>query len=86
VRAFRLVAWQSLPELRDAEGRLCVELLSGNLPRRVSGIGASRPLRRVPAIVSFLNPQRALSLGGGNWCSCPKPAIGRIADPTEHQN
>jgi hypothetical protein len=34
-------------------------------------IGASRPLRRVPAIVSFLNPQPTLSLGGGNWSSCP---------------
>jgi hypothetical protein len=32
-----------------------------------SAIGASRPLRRVPAIVSFLNPQPALSLGGGNF-------------------
>ena len=33
-------------------------------PRR-SGIGASRPLRRIPAIVSFMNPQPALSLVGG---------------------
>ena len=32
--------------------------LSGSTPtRRVTAIGASRPLRRVPAIVSFLNPQ-----------------------------
>jgi hypothetical protein len=29
------------------------------------------PLRRIPAIVSFLNPQRALSLVGGNRSSCP---------------
>src|SRR6516162_7556980 len=30
---------------------------------RMTGIGAFRPLRRVPAIVSFLNPEPALSLG-----------------------
>jgi hypothetical protein len=34
-------------------------------------------LRRIPAIVSFLNRQRALSLGRGNASSCPVPAIGR---------
>jgi hypothetical protein len=34
--------------------------------------GASRPLRRIPAIVSFLNPQPALSPVGGNGSSCPK--------------
>ena len=39
MRAYQLVAWQSPPELRDAEGRLCVELFSGHLPRRVSAIG-----------------------------------------------
>ena len=36
-----------------------------------AGIGAPSPLRRIPAIVSFLNPQRALSVGGGNWSSIP---------------
>ena len=34
--------------------------------------GASRPLRCIPAIVSFLNPQPTLSLVGGNRSSCPK--------------
>jgi hypothetical protein len=29
------------------------------------------PVRRIPAIVSFLNPQPALSLVGGNGSSCP---------------
>jgi hypothetical protein len=43
---------------------------------RTTGIGASRPLRRIPAIVSFLNPQPALSLVGGNRSSCPIPVIG----------
>ena len=32
----------------------------------MAAIGASRPLRRIPAIVSFLNPQPALSLVSGN--------------------
>src|SRR5258706_3680187 len=34
-------------------------------------IGASRPLQRISAIVSFLNPQPALSLVDGNCSSCP---------------
>ena len=42
---------------------------------RTAGIGASRPLQRIPAIVSFLNPQPALSLAGGNRSSCPSTAI-----------
>jgi hypothetical protein len=37
--------------------------------------GAARPLRLTPAIVSFLNPQRALSLGGANRSSCPSRDI-----------
>ena len=47
---------------------------SGARPGR-SGIGASRPLWRIPAIVSFLNPQPALSLVGGNGSSCPFAVI-----------
>ena len=41
----------------------------------MTAIGASRPLRRIPAIVSFLNPQPALSLVGGNRSSCPIAAV-----------
>ena len=41
----------------------------------IAGIGASRPLRRIPAIVSFLNLQPALSLVGGNRSSCPLAVI-----------
>jgi hypothetical protein len=41
----------------------------------MTALGASRPLRRIPAIVSFLNPQPALSLVGGNHSSCPIPVI-----------
>jgi hypothetical protein len=37
----------------------------------MTAIGASRPLRRIPAIVSFLNPQPTLSLVGGNRSLCP---------------
>ena len=43
----------------------------------MSANGASRPLRRIPAIVSFLNPQPALSLAGGNGSSCPISVIER---------
>ena len=43
--------------------------------RPMAVYGASRPLRRIPAIVSFLNPQPALSLVGGNRSSCPKAVI-----------
>jgi hypothetical protein len=38
---------------------------------RTAAIGASRLLRRIPAIVSFLNPQPTFSLVGGNRSSCP---------------
>ena len=51
------------------EGPLSGRLLSGNLPRRASGIGASRPLRRIPAIVSFLNPQPASCMQPGGLLS-----------------
>ena len=37
----------------------------------MAAIGASRSLRRVPATVSFLNPQPALSLAHANRPSCP---------------
>jgi hypothetical protein len=38
---------------------------------RAAGIGASSSLRRVPANVPSRNPQRPLSLNGGNLSSCP---------------
>ena len=41
----------------------------------MTAYGASRPLRRIPVIVSFLNPQPALSFVGGNRSSCPKAVI-----------
>ena len=45
------------------------------VPAGMSGIGATPSVRRVPAIVSFLNPQQTLSLGGGNRSSCPTRAV-----------
>jgi hypothetical protein len=42
---------------------------------RTAAIAAYRPFQRVPATVSFLNLQRTLVPGGGNWSSCPKPAM-----------
>ena len=42
--------------LRRGEGPVWVELSGSTPARRVTGIGASRPLWRTLAIVSFLNP------------------------------
>src|SRR5260370_21654156 len=51
---------------------------TGSLPRaQMAADGASRPLPRVPAMVSFLIQQRALSVCDGNWSSCPNPVIAR---------
>jgi hypothetical protein len=44
--------------------------------QRMPAFGASRPLRRIPAIVSFLNPQPAVILVCGNRSSCPKQPSG----------
>ena len=57
-------------EIRPQPTSLAAKLF-GFLPRRAA-YGASRRLRRSPAIVSFLNPQPALSLVGGNRSSCPE--------------
>jgi hypothetical protein len=48
-------------------------------------IGASRPLRRIPTIVSFLNPQPALILVCGNGSSCPKATVQLANDPNNHR-
>jgi hypothetical protein len=45
--------------------------LAATISLRMAAFGASRPLRRIPAIVCFLNPQPALSLVGGNRSSWP---------------
>jgi hypothetical protein len=54
----------------DAHGKIKKETVA---LQGVSGSGASRPLRRIPAIVSFPNP--TLSLVGGNRSSCPIPDL-----------
>src|SRR6516164_6803038 len=43
----------------------------------VANVGCRRvsPVRRIPAIVSFLNPQPALRLVSGNRSSCPNAAL-----------
>jgi hypothetical protein len=40
-----------------ADRRASVAVPDSLSDARMAGIGASRPLRRIPAIVSFLNPQ-----------------------------
>src|ERR1700730_11859972 len=61
--------------------RLMPRVRFGSTPAAQSGLPERPepahpcPLRRIPAIVSFLNPQPALSLVGGNHSSCPFSAI-----------
>jgi hypothetical protein len=50
---------------RGQEWLFRVEPGSFVLDPRTAGIGASRPLRRIPAIVSFLNPQMVYRGGRG---------------------
>jgi hypothetical protein len=45
---------------------------TGGILQPTTAFGASRPFRRIPAIVSFLSPQPALSLGGVSRSSCPQ--------------
>jgi hypothetical protein len=42
---------------------------------RMTLIGASLPLPRVAATVCFLITERALSLSGINWSSCPYAGV-----------
>lgn len=60
---------------RCPEGLLWVDSGGSIRVPRTAAIGASRPLRRIPAIVSFLNQQLAVSLVIGNRSSCPIPAV-----------
>jgi hypothetical protein len=71
---FFLVRFYDCPDhpLASPRSRLRVEPCGSIVFARTTEIGASRPLRRIPAIVSFLNPQPALSLVGGNRSSFPK--------------
>ena len=43
----------------------------------MNAIGASRPLQRIPAIVSFLNPQPAHNLDVRHSSSCPEADLAR---------
>jgi hypothetical protein len=70
--------WIMLPETIKRSRRSRARILAhavkspGRPAMSMPALGASRPLRRIPAIVSFLNPQPALSLVGGNRSSCPE--------------
>jgi hypothetical protein len=48
---------------------------TGDNPSVRAAYGASRPLPRVAATVCFLITERALSLVGRNWSSCPFPDL-----------
>src|SRR6266851_563103 len=43
----------------------------------MAAFGASSPFPPIPANVASSNRQRPLRLGGGNWSSCPIPAVDR---------
>jgi hypothetical protein len=57
------------------QDQLWVETRGSATVIRMTGTGAYRPFQRVPATVSFLNPQRTLVPGGGNWSSCPETVL-----------
>jgi hypothetical protein len=55
-----------LPLFGDAgKGRFKIDSRDSITVSRTAGIGASRPLRRILAIVSFLNPQMVYRGGRG---------------------
>jgi hypothetical protein len=54
-----------------ADCRAAVAVPDSLSDARMAGIGASRSEPGTLATVSLLNPQRSLSLGGGNRSSCP---------------
>jgi hypothetical protein len=45
----------------------------------MTAYGASRPLRPIPAIVFFLNPQPAFTFIGGHRSSCLETNLGEHA-------
>jgi hypothetical protein len=69
--------WDQVADATKPRGqcRSWVDLTRSPTGIPTAGFGASRPLRRIAAIVSFLNPQPALSLVGGNRSSCPISGI-----------
>ena len=58
--------------------------------RQMAALGASRPLRRLPAMASFLSRKPALSLNGRNRSSCPLrrrwPEPGDLSDQAGKQS
>ncbi len=63
------------PRTRVANVAVGVDLSRSVIGTRTAGFGASSSLRCIPAKVSLLNPQPALSLGGRNRSSCPTAVI-----------
>jgi hypothetical protein len=73
----RIGSWPRAHPLQRYQGLVWVDSSGSIVAPRAAGFGATAPLRRIPAIVSFLSPQRALNLIGGNRSSCPQADIRR---------
>jgi hypothetical protein len=58
-------------DLESSKGRLRRPIVV----TRTAGNSATRPLPRITAIVSFLDPLPAFRFADGNWSLCPIPAI-----------
>src|SRR5580704_5429555 len=81
-RTYELIRAGVLPAVKDGRSTLIPvdgaeawarDITSSRADR--SAIGASRPLPRIAATVCFLITERALSLSGRNWSSCPFPDL-----------
>jgi hypothetical protein len=59
---------------RDVGPRLRVEPHDSIVGRQTTGIGATPVVAARSSEVSLVNPQPTLSLGSGNYSSCPKAA------------
>ena len=60
-----------------------------NLVNRVAAAGSlivTSLLARVPKRVSSVNPQPALSLGDGNWSSCPTDEVSKAPSEWSHRS
>ena len=66
---------------RDSEASSRVELALTIATTLTTAFSASRPLQGIATIVSFLNPQPALSFVGGNLSSCPTAVIAQAHKP-----
>ena len=63
------------------EGLKWVDLTRSPAGIRTAGMGASRPLRQVAAMVRFLITERTVSRRSRNWSSCPEGVVSGRRQP-----